>query len=321
MQDQASAVRRAPFATALESLRTAARRRPGVLELIVLGACGAALVLNASVGVLMIAAAAAWLWHSRSPALSSPSGQILFVAVAATYLVAVASRVPIAPDDLLRDIAVARYGFDYRLMFPLSAPNLPAVSMWWGFDRVLGQLSDAIGPLGTVWSVQGALAIGFVMWVGGICVRFLPADDDRWYWAAVLLSLVAPLVMSRVLLGRPEIFLTLWAASAVLATTRARQWLWVGVGCALSLSYWLMPLYVVAVVLLPATLRARVVVATLLLAFHCAVWQVITSGTYFQAIFWLAQVLESQVALSSDSAGALRRVTDSRRVRRCRAPP
>lgn len=295
MQDQASTVRRLPFATWLESLINAARRQPGALELFVLGACGAALVLNPSVGLLMIASAAAWLWQSRAPALSTPSGPILFVAVAATYLVSVAARVPIAPDDLLRDIAVARYGFDYRLMFPLSAANLQAVSMWWGFDRVLGQLSDVIGPLGTVWTVQGALAIGFFIWVGGICARFLPADDARWYWAAVLLSLVAPLVMPRVLLGRPEIFLTLWAASAVLATTRARQWLWVGSGFALSLSYWLMPLYVVAVVLLPATVRARIVVATLLLAFHCAAWLVITNGTYFQAIYWLGQVLDSQV--------------------------
>ena len=279
--------------------------QPLTLQLAALAAVAAVAFFNPSLAMMLGAlCAAAWLRGDTLPVLRREAAGWWLAALLPLVVLAAAvgTQVPIASDDLLRDIAVARYGFDYRAMYPLSAPQLPDFSLWWGFDRLLAAISGTTGALPAVWLAQGAAGVGLaaVLLLAGRWI--LPASPDRPFWVGIGVLLVFGLTLHRVLLARPELFLATWAVAAVLARTPGRIALWCLAGLAASAAYWLMPLYLPAVLLLKARWTHRFVIAALLCAFHVGLWHVLSDGTYLQTVLWLPQALGDQVATVAENA-------------------
>lgn len=209
--------------------------------------------------------------YSVSPWL--PLGLILFM-IAAQCLHAM----PYPQDDLLRNVTAYAWGFDYRALYPFS-PGVPRFDPYLGFDWVLGRVSQAFSPAGAVAVAQLAGTAALI----ATLVAPLRASEDRAFRATVAVSLVvATLVTSRLVGGRPEIWATVWLMSAA-ALPRT---VWLLLGVVLSPTYWLMPLYSMGALMLSGTRRQRLLFVFLGGAGTSAFWLAYAGLEWVQA--WLA---------------------------------
>ncbi len=269
------------------------------LTLYLLIGSAALCLINLSLAIVLAAGAVAVQLLSRPAALlasTRASWVALVAAPCAAFLLVFVARQPVALDDLLRDIAVARYGFDYRLVYRLSAPSLPDFSLWWGFDRALAVASHAVGSSATMWLTQAAAAAALIGATAAATWRDCRYQPGAPIVVSAVLLVVAALAVHRISLGRPEIFAAAWCVAAAAVASRHALMAWSIGGVLLSLSYWLFPLYIVAAWLLRLSVRARIAIAAALTAFHFVAWYLISDGAYLATLLWLPQILESQIA-------------------------
>jgi hypothetical protein len=171
---------------------------------------------------------------------------------------------PYPQDDLLRNVTAYAWGFDYSKLYPF-APGMPHFDPYLGFDWVLGQVSQLLGPAASlvVAQLSGTIALLAAL------LAPLRKKDDRVFRATVAIALVAAtLVTSRLAGGRPEIWATVWLLSA--ASLPPRIWLLLGV--LLSPAYWLTPLYALGALMLPATARQRLLFLLMAVAGTSVFW-------------------------------------------------
>lgn len=207
----------------------------------------------------------------RRPALMI--GIPLFVLASGLILLA-----PVSGDDLLKHIVVSSWPGGYRQMYPHSA--IPAVELYLGFDWIVGRLASGVGTAATMWIVQ-ALALTAFCWVFAVaCLRRLAGNPLGPLITLLALTFALVLVTNRLLLGRPEIFFTIWALAAVTIERRASVVLWVIVGALMSTGYWLAPIYFPAAVLLSLSRNERVAAFLALLGLWNAWWAWISEGGY-----------------------------------------
>ena len=177
-------------------------------------------------------------------------------------------QLPAPSDDLLRHIPGAAYGYSHPAIYPHS--SFPDVNLYPTFEIAVGALTQVWGPIVTVQVVMG-LAWAFAFLLAWGLVRESGATLSA--GASVLLCLLfTTSLSSRLFLGRPEIFGVLWALSALLCKRHWSLVLWVAGGALFSTSYWLFPLYLVTVLLLPFGRKTQFLVATLLGLFHVGFW-------------------------------------------------
>lgn len=193
-------------------------------------------------------------------------------------------------DDLLRHLSAWQLGFDYRTQYPWS--QLPAANLWIGFDAGLGWLQQIGVPKGALlqWLPGLALVLAGVAIHGSLTrapfARRVPAELVL---SLALLGLL--LVAPRALLARPEIFITLFAATAWWCRTRTQALVWATGFLALTPVYWLGWAYAPFVLVARGiSSLQRVALAGLLMAGHLAFWQVY-SGDYPGLLTWLASTL------------------------------
>lgn len=196
---------------------------------------------------------------------------------------------PTASDDLLRHIASAFWPGGYPEMYVHTA--LPPAELYPAFDWFVGGLALAIGPAPAMWLMQ-ALAFGSFVWVFLCAARRLMADHPAApVFTLVALVLVLEIMVGRLMLARPEIFMTGWAMAALLVKGRGGLAAWIVTGLALGSAYWLAPLYFPVVLLLGMSWRGRLVAFAVLLAAWAAIWLAMTGGAILEAVFWtFAQV-------------------------------
>jgi hypothetical protein len=175
---------------------------------------------------------------------------------------------PAPQDDLLRNIPSYAYGFSHTAMFPHT--SLPSFNLYPGFDHVLGVLAQRWGEsitlqlaLVTLWLLAIALVVALARRNGG------KLDAGT---AVLLCLLLSSMFSFRLLLGRPEMFCTVWGGAALLCRGPKALAAWCVAGLALSSSYSLFPVYLVFGLLLPTTWTRRIVCVSVLLAFHLAFW-------------------------------------------------
>lgn len=175
---------------------------------------------------------------------------------------------PAPADDLLRHIPAYAYGYSHTAMYPHS--TLPNFNLYPMFDRVLGAMAQAWGPyvalqvvLAAAWASAMLLAIRLAVMVEG---RVTAGG------ALLLCLLFASTLSERLFLGRPEVFCALWGVSALLCRSRLALTVWCAGAVALSSSYWLFPVYLAFVVLLPVRWATRFGIGASLLAIHVAFW-------------------------------------------------
>lgn len=194
--------------------------------------------------------------------------------IIALPLMVFASRLLMAPptaiDDLLRHIASAFWPGGYADMYIYS--DLPAVELYPFFDTAVGVLAKAIGPTFTMWVAQAVALGGFVAVFVSVALRQVQGGQMAGAMILISLALVMSIMSMRLFLGRPEVFLTIWAIAAPLAAGRARLAIWLMGGVVLSGAYWLAPVYFTAALLLPYSRRARIAAFAGLAGVWLALW-------------------------------------------------
>lgn len=191
---------------------------------------------------------------------------------------------PTASDDLLRHIASAFWPGGYADMYVHTA--LPPVELYPAFDWFVGGLARSLGPAPTMWLMQ-ALAFGTFVWVFVAAARcLLDGHPAASVLALVALVLVLEIMWQRLMLARPEIFMTSWVLAALLVRGRIGLFAWVVAGLGLSSAYWLAPLYFPIAFLLSVSWRARISNFALLTTGWAAIWFFMTGGAVVDGIYW-----------------------------------
>jgi len=213
--------------------------------------------------------------------------------VVAAPLAAMGGRIawpaPAAHDDLLRHIVSSFWPGGYRDMYVHT--SLPPNDLYPTFDRLVGILAQQVGPVTTMWIVQGIAWLAFITVFAVAAFRLVPRSDDRPFWVGGALILVVSTVAIRLSLGRPEVFMGIWAISAILPRDRAGIAVWAGVGIALSTGYWLAPVYFPAVLLLVTSARSRALLFAGMCASWVGLWIVLTGSDPLEALRWGAEAL------------------------------
>lgn len=256
--------------------------------LLVIWMCSAVLLLmHPLAGVLLLVTSAFWLRHQYAEAgwritasntLGSHGLGVGLLVFVAFWLM----QPPAPADDLLRHIPAYAYGYSHTAMYPHS--SLPAFNLYPLFDLVLGVMSKAWGQyltlqlvLAAAWASALLLAVRLVAHVNGR----LTAGG-----ALLLCLLFASTLSERLFLGRPEVFCALWGVSTLLCTTRWSVAAWLAGGLALSGCYWLFPVYLAFVLVLPVRWSTRFAVGAGLLAVHMGfwTWHAGSLSTYLQTL-------------------------------------
>lgn len=213
---------------------------------------------------------------------------------------------PTASDDLLRHIAAAAWGGDYQRMYVHT--YLPSVNFYVTFDWLVARISGVIGFERAMWAMQ-VLAVGSFVAVFVQSARRVDDDHGLATPMTVLALCMALLCMGyRLILGRPEIFLLIWGLAACAVVSRRGSVLWIASGTVLSTGYWLAPVVFPAALLLPVSLRWRLLVVLALLCAWAVFWGLYGGAEFFAELaraLWLTanrvpgnQVTENQTVLA-----------------------
>jgi hypothetical protein len=200
---------------------------------------------------------------------------------------------PMPLDDLLRHVAQGAWPGGYAAMYVGS--SLPPGELYPTFDALAGALGRGLGPTAAVHVLQGALVAAFVGVFTAAAHRLVPPGEDRAYWIAAAVIAALSVVGVRLVLGRPEMFLSVWAIAALLPAGPAGIAAWVASGLLLSTGYWLAPVYFVSALLLPLRLGARLLVLAGMGAAWLAAWPALAGATPWEQLAWLRLVLAQRL--------------------------
>lgn len=199
---------------------------------------------------------------------------------------------PAAADDLLRHIAVNFWPNGYRDMY--AHTSLPPAELYPAFDRFVGMLARSFGMAPAMWIMQALAAAIFLAAFIGAARKILKDRADWSYWVLLILLPVLTVMMLRLFLARPEIFMTAWAIAALLPAGPVAIGAWVLGGLALGSGYWLAPIYFPAVVLLPLSWRARILLFLGLSVAWLLMWAVLAQGQLVSTLLWAFQAVASR---------------------------
>ncbi|MCM5572091.1 hypothetical protein M6I34_16360 [Burkholderiaceae bacterium FT117] len=191
---------------------------------------------------------------------------------------------PAASDDLLRHLASAFWADGYAGMYVHTA--LPPAPLYPAFDRVVGALAFAVGLPGAMWILQALAFSGFALVFVLAARRFLGGHPFSDVLVLVAMVLVMQTMSARLVLARPEIFLTIWALAGTLVATRLGVLIWSVTGVFLGTGYWLAALYFPAAILLPLSWRGRVGILVTMSALWAWLWWLITDGHALETVLW-----------------------------------
>jgi len=192
---------------------------------------------------------------------------------------------PFPPDDLARDLVAWVDHDDYRQMF-WGSPRVPAVDWYLGFDHLAAQA----WILPAAWRAlpfQLLPLLGLLGVMIAALARIFPAEiPERRLWIAglLLLTLLMPGMTTRIMQGRPEIWFSVWALSALVL----EGWLWCAIGLLLAPLYWLAPIYAAGALLLRThsdrPWRTRLLWGAAYVAVSAALWWWLSDGRWLNGL-------------------------------------
>ena len=153
-----------------------------------------------------------------------PAALILFFFLTVFFTISLC----LPTDDLLRDVLSWKYGFDYTKLFPY-APLNPQYNQYIGFDYLmyLVQRVAGFGIKGQNLAVHISQVISFIgFYLAGLYVfdkylsRFQIKNKD--FWMFIIICGVVSSTIGRIIIGRPEMWFTIWAISALGVFYRGR---------------------------------------------------------------------------------------------------
>lgn len=280
--------------------------RADILRLMLLGLLVTGAYQISPVLAVFVAAVGIIAWRHQYAALVRNSLQADSGAIGAALAVMLligfcCITPPGAPDDALRDIASASYGFDYHRMYPHA--DIQRYNAYWGFDHALAWCSGLVGAEGALHVVQAIGVASFLalfVTMGRQTSPVLRAE----HYALIGLAFATPL-SARIFLARPEVLLTIWGLYAAVCTRRWHVALWVGAGALLTTGYWLAALYFPFALLLPLRFRAKVALGLLLTAWSFGFWHLASHGTYLDSLSLLSSWPKSRIAVVQETGSFL----------------
>jgi len=291
--------------TNLSSIKRWSAQDPVRATILALGIAFAVLMLNEIMGLVLGLAVAWWqkdqIIEKLEPFMDKYPWWIMLVAPMTVLAVAFQSP-PSAVDDLLRHIVAYEYGYDYTQMMPHA--DLYHWSLWIGFDWLLGVFGKiGVLPQYVMWGVQLTALLAFTVVMCKAGCRVLPDDmhkTEKWYWKLAVFWLVLPMVIGRIGLGRPEIFMAIWVIAALVPKNRWQIALWASTGLALFTGYWLAFLYIPAVMMLKGvSIKGRILLGVLLGIAHVTFWEIYSQGEYLHALLWLQKIVSHESVIKT----------------------
>ncbi|OFC62018.1 hypothetical protein BAE30_03175 [Acidithiobacillus caldus] len=232
--------------------------------------------------------------------LARPEGSawVLWI-VAFGVVAAFALAHPVPGDDLLKDLVSSYYGFDYRKAF-WASDLLTRHDQYIGFDLLASWVHAHLPERFAFLPFQWFLILGYLAVQAKVYPSILSGRYYRYAWSALLTILVwlQPEFIERVVSGRPESIMALWAFAALAADTPWLVAIWAIGGAFLMPSYWLAGVYIPAVLLLPRLrLSTRLVVGVCLSVVFVAFWGIYSDWRW---PFWLLE-LHKEIGLRQEA--------------------
>lgn len=218
---------------------------------------------------------------------------------------------PAPTDDLLKHLVSGVYHYHYRTLF-WGSPRLMAGDLYIGFDHVASIFYAWLPPKLAYIPFQTILVIGFAVTLPIAFRRQMP--DLPPYLATSLAIILTVLVwllsgfVGRLISGRPEDDLALWAAAVFLLSKNKEKYtiLWFLVGWLSVPMYWLSCVYFPIVFLAPASLKKRIAAFAILCLSFASFWGVYSHGLWLS---WLSSlhtdIGDRVVGVAEDASAAL----------------
>lgn len=252
-------------------------------------------------GALLVAFVAVWRYSRRAIIDFGRGTAFWFFIPTVAILAFIASGKLMPTDDLLRHLTAGGLNYDYRAQYPWS--DLPQANLWLGFDWALWQL-QALGlskELLRQWIPALSLVLQSVVLFLALR-RVLPAHRLNPSLLLLIGALGTLLLTPRSLLGRPEMFILIFAAAAWLPRSAVGVATWLTGFVLLIPTYWLGWAYApFALLLWPErlSLAQRFTIAAALGLAHLCFWQWYT-GDYLQLMVWLKGTLSVKASENLD---------------------
>jgi hypothetical protein len=216
------------------------------------------------------------------------------LSIVALILIIFGLRSPFPSDDLLRDVIIGNYGFNYNNLY-MYAPNLTTYNQYIGFDKLLFVLAKHIGRISTIRVVQIICLLGYIHALILIFSKLLVNRQDKIELVGLLVTytMITP-IMLRITLGRPEVIFTIWALYGVacsLYENRIANVAWLFVGICLMPFYWLGFLYLPVVCMLHKRLHVKILLFICMLGLNVYIWQELSNYQWLSSLLlWVKNI-------------------------------
>ncbi len=213
-----------------------------------------------------------------------PAALILFFFLTVFFTISLC----LPTDDLLRDVLSWKYGFDYTKLFPY-APLNPQYNQYIGFDYLmyLVQRVAGFGIKGQNLAVHISQVISFIgFYLAGLYVfdkylsRFQIKNKD--FWMFIIICGVVSSTIGRIIIGRPEMWFTIWAISALGVFYRGRtsKIVWIIMGLIMVPLYWLALLYTPFTILVFRSKLKSILLFLTFVIVNITFWQMYSNGLW-----------------------------------------
>lgn len=205
--------------------------------------------------------------------------------------------VPFPADDLLRDLIIGNYNFDYSQLYVYSS-LMPKYNQYIAFDHILALISSHVGKMWTIRIVQLFVILNFVIPLNLIFNKLLESRKDKYILVVIALALSCnSAVVMRLYLGRPEAILAgwvLWGVFSKYSSNRSLKLVWIISGIIVTPLYWLSIIYVPVCLFVFKRNLSKIIGLLLLALSNILFWQYYSHGLWLHTFSLVNQQIANR---------------------------
>lgn len=184
-------------------------------------------------------------------------------------------------DDLLRDLIVYKYNYDYKNMY-INYGLMTPYNQYIAFDIVAGKLFSMFNYASILIFQWSAIILYFCA-----LLNFWKIEFKNYQYQKILITIFFTLSINvftfgRALIARPEIFLVIWFLFSYQLRNAYLTILWCIIGLLLIPSYWLSIIYLPAIFLLARSNKFRISLFIIYFILAIIFWQYYSSGLWIK---------------------------------------
>lgn len=230
----------------------------------------------------------------------------VLVSFYAVWILSFLISAPLPSDDLLRDVIIGNYNFDYKNLY-IHSPLMVQYNQYILFDWLLHQITVYVGNIWTVRITQLFTVLNFVIPLQIIFLKIFKNRQDKYILVLIALAItINSMVLNRLYLGRPEAILAGWVLWGFAVKGHVRMsHLWMVFGVLAIPLYWLTIIYTPMVLVVYDKKWHKMCAFILLGAINIIFWQLYSHGQWlhtFQLLHQeMANRLDGQVVSENNS--------------------